>query len=51
MKIELTRAEVERILLEYANSMVQNQLFNEVESNSYREIPDTITISKTEPKE
>ena len=59
MKIEFTRAEVERIILNHANSLCRagahfdgvwhsdtaNKTFNTVEGSSYRGLPDTITVS------
>jgi hypothetical protein len=48
MKLELTRAEVEKILLEYANNLVQGQKFNEVTGGAYRDLPDNIILTKTE---
>jgi hypothetical protein len=50
MKIEFTRAEIEKIILEYANNMIQSQQFNYVSGGAYRDLPDTITVTK-EPKE
>jgi hypothetical protein len=58
MKIEFTRAEVERVLLDYTNRMVglsdpfnpaKGGLFNTVEGSSYRGLPDTIIVSAEEP--
>ena len=51
MKITFTRAEVEKILLDYANKMVENYGFNEVVADSYRQLPDGITLVRSEPKE
>ena len=48
MKIEFTRAEVERILLAYVNALIPGQHFNTVEGSSYRGLPDTITVSVEE---
>lgn len=48
MKLELTRAEVEKILLEYANNLVQGQKFNNVKGGPYMDLPDTVTLTKTE---
>jgi hypothetical protein len=54
MKIEFTRAEVERIILDHANRIVglgdpffpkKGDLFDTVESSGYRNLPDTITVS------
>lgn len=48
MKITLTRQEVEKILLDYANKMVEGYGFNHVVSDTYRDIPDSVTIAKDE---
>lgn len=48
MKITLTRQEVEKILLDYANKMVEGYGFNHVVSDTYRNIPDSVTIAKDE---
>jgi hypothetical protein len=45
MKIEFTRAEVERIILVYVNGLIPGQHFNTVEGSSYRGLPDTLTVS------
>ena len=45
MKIELTRAEVERIILDYANSLVPGYGFNDVRGG-YSFIPTTVTVEK-----
>tara|TARA_R110002126_G_scaffold82826_8_gene202729 strand:- start:88 stop:243 length:156 start_codon:yes stop_codon:yes gene_type:complete len=46
MKIEFTRAEVERILLDHANGLIQYANFDSVKTNSYRDLPDTIIVEK-----
>ena len=51
MKIEFTRAEVEKILLDYANKMVEGYGFNEVIGGSYRDMPSSVSLIKTEQKE
>jgi hypothetical protein len=51
MKITLSRAEVEKIVLDYANKMVEGYGFNEVVADSYRHLPDSITLVRSEPKE
>tara|TARA_R110000868_G_scaffold249135_2_gene505659 strand:+ start:1258 stop:1422 length:165 start_codon:yes stop_codon:yes gene_type:complete len=51
MKITLSRAEVEKILLDYANKMIADYGFNEVVADSYRHLPESITLAKIEPKE
>jgi len=48
MKIEFTRAEVEKILLDYANKMVEGYGFNSVEANSYTGMPSSFEITKEE---
>ena len=57
MKIEFTRAEVERILLDYTNRMLglsdpfnptKNNLLNTVTSGGYRDLPDTVIVSMKE---
>jgi hypothetical protein len=48
MKIEFTRAEVERIILAYVNGLIPDQHFNTVEGSSYRGLPDTLTVSVEE---
>jgi type III secretory pathway lipoprotein EscJ len=51
MKITLSRQEVEKILLDYANKLVEGYGFNEVVGGSYRDIPSSVDLVKTEPKE
>ena len=49
MKIELTRAEIERIVLVYVNGLIPGQHFNTIEGpSSYRCLPETITVSVSE---
>jgi len=48
MEIKFTRAEVEKILLDYANKMVEGYDFNHVEGSSYRGLPDFIELTKEE---
>jgi hypothetical protein len=45
MKVEITRAEVERIILAHLNGLIPNQNFNTVEGGSYRDLPSSVTIS------
>ena len=45
MKLELTRAEVERIILNYANALVPDYGFNSV-SGDYSFIPSTVIVEK-----
>ena len=51
MKITLSRQEVEKILLDYANNLVEGYGFNEVVGGSYRDLPSTLDLVKVEPKE
>jgi hypothetical protein len=51
MKVEITRAEVERIILAHLNSLIPNQNFNTVEGGSYRDIPSCVTISTVKVEE
>ena len=49
MKIEFTRAEVERILLDHANRLIPYANFDSVDCSSqyaYRSLPETITVEK-----
>lgn len=48
MKIELTRAEIERIILAHLNCLIPDQDFNHVEGSSYRDLPNSIMVSKKE---
>lgn len=48
MKIEFTRAEVEKIILDYANKMVEGYGFNHVKGGSYRDLPSSIELTKVE---
>ena len=51
MKVEITRAEVERIILAHLNGLIPNQNFNTVEGGSYRDIPSCVTISTVKVEE
>jgi len=51
MKITLSREEVEKILLDYANKIVEGYNFSEVVSSNYRDLPAMIELVKSEPKE
>jgi len=51
MKITLSRQEIEKILLDYANNLVEGYGFNEVVGGSYRDIPSSVDLVKVEPKE
>jgi hypothetical protein len=45
MKIEFTRAEVESILLHFANTIAPDAKFNTVEPTGYRSMPDGFVVS------
>jgi len=47
MKIEFTRAEIERVILAHANSLIEGYSFNEIDTR-YSNIPSIITVSKKE---
>ena len=47
MKIEFTRAEIERIILDFANKMLPGAGFNEVKGQ-YSSIPTTIILEKND---
>lgn len=47
MKIEFTRAEIERIIMDYANKLIPNANFDEVRGGSYGSLPSTIIVEKT----
>ena len=51
MKITLSREEVEKILLDYANKLIEGYGFNEVVPGSYRDLPPTLDLVRSEPKE
>jgi hypothetical protein len=51
MKIEFTRAEIERIVLAHINGLIPNQNFNTVEGASYRDLPDRIIVSSLKVEE
>ena len=51
MKITLSRQEIEKILLEYANNLVKDYGFNQIVSSSYRDIPPSVELVKEDPKE
>ena len=46
MEITLNRQEVEKIILDYVNKLVEGYGFDLVKSGSYRELPDTISVTK-----
>lgn len=46
MKIEFTRAEIERIILDHANKLVPSAEFDQVKDVSYRGLPDAIIVEK-----
>lgn len=45
MKVEITRAEIERIILAHLNGLIPNQNFNTVEGSSYRDLPGSVFVS------
>jgi hypothetical protein len=51
MKIELTRAEIERIILAHLNALIPGQDFNTVEGSSYRDLPSSIVVSFKAPED
>ena len=51
MKVEITRAEVERIILAHLNGLIPNQNFNLVEGGCYRDLPSSVTISTVKVEE
>jgi hypothetical protein len=51
MKIEFTRAEVERIILAHANAIAPYESFNNIEPSGYRLMPDAFTVSTKEEQE
>ena len=51
MVITLSDKEVEIILLEYANKIVPGYGFNKVVASSYRNLPATIELVRSESKE
>lgn len=51
MKIKFTRAEVEKIILDYANKMVEGYGFNSVEGKGYTGMPASFEITKEEKDE
>jgi hypothetical protein len=46
MKIEFSSAEIEKILLDYANKMVEGYGFNHVKGSNYRDLPPSIELTK-----
>jgi len=48
MKIEFTSAEVEQIVLHFANSIAPDAKFNSVEPTGYRTMPDGFVVSTKE---
>ena len=51
MKIEFTRAEVEQIVLHFANSIAPDANFDTVEPTGYRTMPDGFVVSTKEEQE
>jgi hypothetical protein len=48
MKIEFTRAEIERIILNHANAIAPYEQFNHIEPSGYRLMLDAFTVSTKE---
>jgi hypothetical protein len=48
MKIQFTKQEVEKILLDYANKMIEGYGFNQVIGGSYRNLPESVELVKIE---
>ena len=46
MKIEFTRDEVELIIVDYANRLIQCADFDSITTDSYKGLPDIITVEK-----
>jgi len=46
MKLEFTRAEIERIILDHANKLIPSAEFNHVKDVSYRGLPEAIGVEK-----
>ena len=51
MKITLDREEIEKILLDYANRLVNGCDFNKVVSGSYRDLPPSVELVCDKPVE
>ncbi len=51
MKIEFTRAEVERIVLAHANAIAPYERFNHIEPCGYRTMPDGFVVSTKEDED
>jgi hypothetical protein len=51
MKIELTRAEIERIILAHLNALIPGERFNAVEPGAYRTMPDSLIVSYKAPEQ
>jgi hypothetical protein len=47
MKIEFTRAEIERIILDYANKLVPSAEFDQVKEVGYRSLPDAVIVEQS----
>jgi len=50
MKIEFTRAEIERLILAHANFLIEGYGFNEIETR-YSSIPSIVTVTKKEEED
>jgi hypothetical protein len=51
MKIEFTRAEIERIILAHANAIAPYEQFNHIEPCGYRTMPDGFVVSTKEDED
>ena len=50
MKIEFTRAEIERVILAHANTLIEGYSFNEIETR-YSNIPSIVIVQKKEEED
>ena len=50
MKIEFTRAEIERVILAHANTLIEGYSFNEIETR-YSNIPTIVIAQKKEEED
>jgi hypothetical protein len=46
MKLEFTRAEIERIILDHANKLIPSAEFNHVKDIDYRGLPHAVIVEK-----
>ena len=47
MKIEFTRAEIERIILDHANALIPSAEFDQVKEVGYRGLPDAVIVEQS----